>query len=73
MGKVAVIATGESLGVILPDEILDCLQVKEGFIFLTESPEGFHITPCDPEFKEDMALARKVMRERRDLLRELAE
>jgi hypothetical protein len=30
------------------------------------------ITPYDPDFEEDMNLARQVMRKRRDLLRELA-
>jgi hypothetical protein len=46
--------------------------VKGDFVFLTESPDGFRITPYDPEFEEDMALARQVMRKRRDLLHELA-
>lgn len=49
------------------------LKVTKGdSIFLTESPEGFSITPYDPDFERQMGLARKVMRERRDVLRELA-
>jgi putative addiction module antidote len=71
--KLKVTTVGSSAGIVLPKEILTKLKVVKGdFIFLTESPDGFRITPYDPEFEEDMALARKFMRERRDLLRELA-
>jgi putative addiction module antidote len=58
---------------VLPKEALALLKVAKGdSVFLTESPGGFRITPYDPEFEEDMGLARQVMRKRRDLLRELA-
>ncbi|MDR3752779.1 MAG: AbrB/MazE/SpoVT family DNA-binding domain-containing protein [Terracidiphilus sp.] len=71
--KLKVTTVGSSAGVVLPKEILTKLKVVKGdFIFLTESPDGFRITPYDPEFEQDMALARQVMRKRRDLLRELA-
>ena len=73
MVRLKVTTVGSSSGVVLPKEVLNRLKVEKGdTLFLTESPEGFRITPYDPEFEEDMALARKVMRERRDLLRELA-
>ncbi|HKN21782.1 MAG TPA: AbrB/MazE/SpoVT family DNA-binding domain-containing protein [Terracidiphilus sp.] len=71
--KLKVTTVGSSAGVVLPKEILTKLKVAKGdFVFLTESPDGFRITPYDPEFEEDMALARQVMRKRRDLLHELA-
>ena len=71
--KLKVTTVGSSSGVVLPKEVLTKLRVVKGdFIFLTESPDGFRITPYDPEFEEDMALARQVMRKRRDLLHELA-
>jgi putative addiction module antidote len=71
--KLKVTTVGSSAGVVLPKEILTKLKVVKGdFIFLTESPDGFRITPYDSEFEEDMALAREVMRKRRNLLRELA-
>jgi putative addiction module antidote len=71
--KLKVTTVGSSAGVVLPKEVLAKLRVVKGdSVFLTESPDGFRITPYDPEFEEDMALARKFMRERRDLLRELA-
>ena len=71
--KLKVTTVGSSAGVVLPKEILTKLKVAKGdSIFLTESPGGYRITPYDSEFEEDMALARQVMRKRRDLLRELA-
>lgn len=73
MVKLKVTTIGSSAGVVLPKEVLSRLKVAKGdSLFLTESPDGFRITPYDPEFEEDMALARQVMRKRRDLLRELA-
>jgi putative addiction module antidote len=73
MTKLKVTTIGSSAGIILPKEVLARLKVSKGdSLFLTESPEGFRLTPYDPEFEEDMALARQVMRRRRDLLRELA-
>ena len=73
MVKLKVTTIGSSAGVVLPKEVLNRLKVSKGdSLFLTESPEGFRITPYDPEFEEDMVIARKVMHKRRDLLRELA-
>ena len=73
MMKLKVTTVGSSMGVVLPKEVLTRLKVVKGdSLFLTESPEGFRITPYDPEFERQMGLARKVMRERRNVLRELA-
>lgn len=71
--KLKVTTIGSSAGIILPKEALAMLKVAKGdSVFLTEAPDGVRITPYDPEFEEDMALARKFMRQRRNLLRELA-
>jgi putative addiction module antidote len=73
MTKLKVTTIGSSAGIILPKEVLARLKISKGdTLFLTESPDGYRITPYDPEFEEDMVLARRVMRKRRDLLRELA-
>jgi len=73
MLKLKVTGIGSSTGVVLPKEALARLKVAKGdTVFLTESSDGFRITPYDPEFEDQMALARKFMRERRDALRELA-
>lgn len=64
---------GESVGIILPKDVLERVKLGEGdTVFLTESPEGLRITSYAPQFEEDMRIARTVMRKRRNLLRELA-
>ncbi|WP_031430118.1 AbrB/MazE/SpoVT family DNA-binding domain-containing protein [Methylomicrobium agile] len=64
---------GNSVGVVLPKEALDKLRLEKGDrVFLTESPEGFRLTPYDPEFEKQMTLARQIMKKRRDVLHELA-
>jgi putative addiction module antidote len=71
--KLKITTIGSSAGIVLPKEVLTRLRVAKGdSVFLTESPEGFRITAYDPDFEEDMNLARSVMRKRRNLLRELA-
>ena len=73
MIKLEVTDLGNSIGIILPEEVLARLKVRRGdFLLFTEAPDGFRITPYDPEFEREMKLARKVMHERRDALRELA-
>jgi putative addiction module antidote len=64
---------GNSFGVILPREALAKLKVTGGDnVFITETPDGFRITPYDPEFEAQMNLARRVMKKRRNALRQLA-
>ena len=73
MVKMTVRKIGNSLGVILPAEATAALQVAEGDkLFLTESPEGFRITPYDPAFERQMKVASKGMKKYRNALRELA-
>jgi putative addiction module antidote len=64
---------GNSLGMILPKDAVAQLNVEAGDqLFLTPSPDGYRITPYDPEFEAQLTLAKEIMRERRDALRELA-
>ncbi len=71
--KLKVRPFGGSLGVILPKEAVDRLKVGEGdAVFLTETPDGYALSPYDPEFEADMKLARDFMKQRRNVLRELA-
>ena len=64
---------GNSLGVILPKEILGKFKLEKGDdLFVTETPDGFSITPHDAEFEKQMTAARKIMKENRAVLRELA-
>ena len=64
---------GNSVGVILPKEVLANLKLEKGeSIFLTETPEGYVVTPHDPAFELQMAEAQRIMKKRRTALRELA-
>lgn len=65
---------GNSVGVVLPREILERLRVKKGdILYAIETPNGIELTPFDEKFAEQMEIAERVMREDRDVLRKLAE
>lgn len=73
MLKLKLTKIGSSVGVILPKEALSRLKVDKGdSIFLSEEKDGFRVTPFDPEFEKAMQSAGKVMKRRRNALRELA-
>ncbi|MDE2571028.1 MAG: AbrB/MazE/SpoVT family DNA-binding domain-containing protein [bacterium] len=73
MTTVKLTRVGNSVGVILPKEALARLHVDAGdTLYLTESPDGYRITPYDPEFAAQMAAAEKIMKRRRAVLRKLA-
>lgn len=65
---------GNSLGTLLPAQVVEKLQVGEGDkLYVTETPDGIHLTPYDPDFAETMDLVREGMRQYRNTLRKLAE
>jgi putative addiction module antidote len=64
---------GNSVGVILPKEAVARLKVEKGdVIYLTETADGYRVTPYDPGFERQMTAAREIMKKRRNVLRELA-
>ena len=64
---------GNSVGIVLPKELLARLNLREGdSLHVVESPDGFRLKRSDPEFERQMEAAREVMRKRRAVLRELA-
>ena len=64
---------GNSVGVILPKDILARLKLSKGdTLHLTETPDGIALTPYDPSFDEQLEIGRKFMREYRDTFRALA-
>lgn len=69
-----VTTVGSSAGFILTKEALARLKVKKGdLVYLTEAPDGgYRLTPYNPEFARQMALAEEIMQEDRDILRALA-
>jgi putative addiction module antidote len=69
-----IITIGNSLGVVLPKEILSRLHVEKGDnLYISETPDGIQLTPYNQDFAEEMDTARRVMRKHRDVLRKLAE
>jgi putative addiction module antidote len=65
---------GNSLGVVLPKEVLSRLNVQDGDkVFLTEAPDGsYRITPYDPEFEKQIKIGKTFMARYRNTLRALA-
>jgi putative addiction module antidote len=65
---------GASAGVILTKEVMAHMKVKKGdTLYLTETPDGgYRLTPYNPEFERQMALAEDIMHEDREILRQLA-
>ncbi len=64
---------GNSVGVILPKEVLARLKLEKGdTVFVTEVPNGLTLSLYNEEFDRQMLIARQIMKEHRDVLRELA-
>jgi putative addiction module antidote len=64
---------GNSAGVTIPKEVLAELRVAEGDnLILTEAPDGYRVTPYDPEFAESLSAFERTRRKYRNALRELA-
>jgi putative addiction module antidote len=64
---------GNSVGVILPKEMLARLKLEKGqSVFLTETPAGYVLTPYDPALEEQIEAGREFMREYRDTFHQLA-
>jgi putative addiction module antidote len=72
--SVKVTTVGNSVGIVLPKEILTRLNVQKGdMLYITETPDGVQLTPYDEKFARVMDAASQIMRENRDVLRKLAE
>ena len=73
MSVLKVTTVGNSVGVILPKEILERLRVKKGdSLYAIETKNGVELTAYNPEFARQVEIAERVMREDRDALRKLA-
>lgn len=71
--KARITQIGNSTGLILPKEIVDRLKVQKGDeVFLMETKNGFTVTPYDPEFEEQIAVASKGISKYRNALRALS-
>ena len=64
---------GNSVGVILPKEVLARLKVVKGdTLFVSEAANGLTLSTYSPEFEAQMTAARRIMKKRRAVLHELA-
>jgi putative addiction module antidote len=71
---VKVTTVGNSVGIVLPREVLNQLRVEKGdTLYVTETPDGVKLSPYSEEFAARMEVFKKVMRENREALRMLAE
>jgi putative addiction module antidote len=71
---VKVTTIGNSVGIVLPKEVLSRLHVEKGdIIYITDSPEGVQLSPYNAAFAQKLDALEQVMRENRDVLKKLAE
>ncbi len=74
MVELKVRKVGNSLGVVLPKEVIHRLHAGEGEpLFLIEAPDGsYQLTSYDPEFEKKMRKAEEIIGRYRNTLRVLA-
>ncbi len=64
---------GNSTAMVLPQELLKRKGLEKGDeVYVTETEDGFKVTAYDPDFELQMNAARKIMKKRRNALRELS-
>ncbi len=69
-----VTTVGNSTGVVLPREVLDKLRVAKGdYLHVLEVPGGVVLTAYDAAFARQLDAAERVLRDDRDVLRNLHE
>jgi putative addiction module antidote len=66
---------GNSVGLILPKELLARLKLKEGdkFHIVEQTERGIKLTPYDPKHAEAMEIARRSFHKYADTYKALAE
>mgnify|MGYP001497785225 FL=1 len=65
---------GNSLGLVLPKEVVGRLRTAEGEdLFLVEGPNNtYRLTPFDPDFEKKMSKAEEIMTRYRNTLHVLS-
>ncbi|MDR3692891.1 MAG: AbrB/MazE/SpoVT family DNA-binding domain-containing protein [Fimbriimonas sp.] len=73
MVEVKVTQVGNSLGVVLPKDVLAGLKVSKGDrLYLLPSPDGYQLTALDPEIAQQIERAEAISRRFRNALKKLA-
>jgi putative addiction module antidote len=71
---VKITTIGNSVGIVLPKEVLNRLHVEKGdMLYVTDSPEGVTLSPYNAALAQKLEAFEHVMRENRDVLKKLAE
>jgi putative addiction module antidote len=71
---VKITTIGNSVGIVLPKEVLNRLHVEKGdTLYVTDSPGGVQLSPYNTAFAQKLDALEQVMRENRDVLKKLAE
>jgi putative addiction module antidote len=71
--KLKLRSVGTSTGILFPKEMLIRLKVKkDDMLFAVETPEGYLLTPYDPEVERQIAKGREFTAKYRDTFRALA-
>jgi putative addiction module antidote len=66
-------AIGNSVGVVLPKELLAKLDLAEGdTVQVVETQDGFLLTPASSDVEEQLRLGRELMRKYRETFAALA-
>ena len=73
MEKLKLIAVGTSTGTILPKDMLSALNVEKGDkLFAVKTPDGYLLTPYDPDVEAQVKAGRDFMKSYRETFRTLA-
>ena len=73
MSTLKLIQIGDSIGVILPNEVLARLKVEScDVLYLTEVANGVTLTPYDPAVEAQVEAGREFMREYKNTFHPLA-
>lgn len=73
MQKLKLTTVGTSTGTVIPKEMLNRLKVEKGdTLFAIETPNGYLLTPYDPEVEKQLELGREFMKQYRETFRALA-
>ena len=74
MSTIRVTAVGNSVGIILPKELVVRLRIARGDqLHVVETPRGIELTPYDPALEAELKVGRSIARRYRSALRKLAQ
>ncbi len=72
--ETAIRRIGNSSGLTIPKDLLDCQHLEEGDqVHLVETEDGLLITPYDPDFEDAMEAYEGGARDYRNALRALSD